>query len=134
MLTGCGSCSPGGQTTSQPPAPAAAPQAPAAQQSAAPAAPATAAQPEVDCFVLVDAEPDFGTPPLKVQFDTEIDCTGSPVTYSWDFGDGTTGGNEANPTHVYDKPGDYVAVVKVTAPDGGEGEDEIDITADDDLE
>ena len=35
---------------------------------------------------------------------------------------------------MYDKPGDYVAVVKVTAPDGGEGEDEIDITADNDLE
>lgn len=137
MLVGCGSCGP--QTTTQPPAPAAAPQAPAAQQPAAPAAPAaqapaTAAQPEVDCFVLVDAEPDFGPPPLKVQFETEIDCTGSPVTYSWDFGDGKTGGNEPNPSHVYDKPGEYVAVVKVTAPDGGEGEDEIDITADDDLD
>lgn len=144
MLTGCGSCSPSGQTTGQPTAPAAAPQAPAAPKPAAPAAqapkapaaqaPATAAQPEVDCFVLVDAEPDFGPPPLKVQFETEIDCTGSPVTYSWDFGDGKTGGNEANPSHVYDKAGEYVAVVKVTAPDGGEGEDEIDITADDDLE
>lgn len=140
MLTGCGSCS-GEKTTSQP---APAPQAPAAQQPAAPPAqapaapaaqaPATAAQPEVDCFVLVDAEPDFGPPPLKVQFETEIDCTGSPVTYSWDFGDGKTGGNEANPSHVYDKPGEYVAVVKVKAPDGGEGEDEIDITADDDLD
>jgi hypothetical protein len=141
MLTGCGSC--GEKTTS---APAPAPPAPAAQQPAAPAqqpaapaapaaqAPATAAQPEVDCFVLVDAEPDFGPPPLKVQFETEIDCTGSPVTYSWDFGDGKTGGNEANPTHVYDKPGEYVAVVKVKAPDGGEGEDEIDITADDELD
>jgi PKD repeat protein len=139
MLTGCGSCSPGGQTTTKPQAPAAAPQepaAPAAPAAQAPAAqaPATAAQPEVDCFVLVDAEPDFGPPPLKVQFETEIDCTGSPVTYSWDFGDGKTGGNEANPSHVYDKAGEYVATVKVTAPDGGEGEDEIDITADDDLD
>ena len=144
MLTGCGSCAPG-EKTSAPPAPA--PQAPAAQQPAAPPAapagqapapaaqaPATAAQPEVDCFVLVDAEPDFGPPPLKVQFETEIDCTGSPVTYSWDFGDGKTGGNEANPSHVYEKPGEYVAVVKVKAPDGGEGEDEIDITAETDLD
>jgi hypothetical protein len=142
MVSGCGSCQPGGQT-SQPQAPAPqapAPQAPApqqappAQQKPAAQVPATPAQPEVDCFVLVDAEPDFGPPPLKVQFETEIDCTGSPVTYSWDFGDGKTGGNEANPTHVYDKPGEYVAVVKVKAPDGGEGEDEIDITADDELE
>lgn len=136
MLCGCGSCQNSGQT-GQPPAPAAAPQAPpAAQKPAEPAAqaPATAAQPEVDCFVLVDAEPDFGKPPLKVVFETEIDCTGSPVTYSWDFGDGKTGGNEANPSHVYEKPGEYVATVKVKAPDGGEGEDEIDITADDDLD
>jgi len=100
--------------------------------------PAVATQPpaaaveevEADCFVIVDAEPDFGAPPLKVQFETEIDCTAEPVTYSWDFGDGTTGGNEANPTHVYDKPGDYIATVITKSPDGGEGEDEIDITVD----
>src|SRR5262245_38175382 len=107
LLCGCGSCQNTAEKTA--PAPAAAPQqqapatAPAAAQKPAAQAPATAAQPEVDCFVLVDAEPDFGKPPLKVQFETEIDCTGSPVTYSWDFGDGKTGGNEANPSHVYEK-------------------------------
>jgi PKD repeat protein len=136
-LTGCGSCESGTQT-GQPSAPAPAQkEAPPAQQPAAPPAeqPAAAAPtPEADCFVLVDAEPDFGSPPMKVQFETDVECTGSPVTFSWDFGDGTKGGNEANPVHVYEKPGEYVAVVKVTAPDGGEGEDEIDITVDEDLD
>ena len=88
---------------------------------------------EPDCFVIVDAEPDFGGPPLKVTFSTEIDCTAEPVVYSWDFGDGSKGGNEANPTHVYEKPGEYVAVVTTKSPDGGEGEDEIDITVDSDF-
>jgi hypothetical protein len=145
-LTGCGSCQSGTTTAPSAPAPpapaqkAAPPQPPAAaapQQPAAPPAqqPAAApATPEVDCFVLVDAEPDFGPPPMKVQFETDIECTGSPVTFSWDFGDGSSGGSEANPVHVYTKAGEYVAVVKVKAPDGGEGEDEIDITVDEDLE
>jgi len=136
-LAGCGSCQSGAPTskTSQPAQKEAPPTqqkpaaAPPAQQPAA--APAT---PEVDCFVLVDAEPDFGPPPMKVTFETDVECTGSPVTFTWDFGDGTTGGNEPGPVHVYEKAGEYVAVVKVKAPDGGEGEDEIDITVDEDLD
>jgi len=138
-LAGCGGCN--GDKPAPPPGPtpppAAAPA--AATAAAAPAAAgATAAVvpeqgTEVDCFVIVDAEPDFGAPPLTVQFSTETDCTGSPVTFSWDFGDGSKGGNEANPTHTYEKAGDFVAVVSTTAPDGGTGTDEIDITVDVDL-
>ena len=134
-FTGCGGCNESkapSAPAAQPAATAAAP-APAAPQgeAAKPAAPATDG--EVDCFVIVDAEPDFGAPPLTVNFITEIDCTGQPVTYSWDFGDGTKGGNDPKPVHKYDKAGDYVATVTVTAPDGGTGSDEIDITVDSDL-
>lgn len=135
-LYGCGGCQ-GGEE--KPAGEAPKPQAEREQPQAgkpvvATQAPAAAVEEiEPDCFVIVDAEPDFGAPPLKVQFETEIDCTAEPVTYSWDFGDGTTGGNEANPTHVYDKPGDYIAIVITKSPDGGEGEDEIDITVDADL-
>lgn len=94
----------------------------------------TAAQDDdVDCFVIVDAEADFGPPPLTVHFTTETDCTGSPVTFVWNFGDGTKGGNAPNPTHVYQKAGDYVATVSTIAPDGGAGQDEIAITVDKDL-
>jgi uncharacterized membrane protein len=134
-FSGCGGCNgttapaatPAARATSQAPA-AAAP-----QQGEAPKAEAPAADSEVDCFVIVDAEPDFGAPPLRVNFITEIDCTGQPVTYAWDFGDGTKGGNDPKPAHTYEKAGDYVATVTVTAPDGGTGSDEIDITVDDDL-
>jgi hypothetical protein len=133
-LAGCDGCN--GDKPVPPPAAAPAaltPTAPAG--AAAPAAPAATADPgaEADCFVIVDAETDFGPPPLTVQFTTETDCTGSPVTFSWDFGDGTKGGNEPNPTHVYEKAGDFIAMVTTTAPDGGTGEDEIDITVDPDL-
>ncbi len=141
LLAGCGGCQHGEEGTkptgaapvgvakpTAPQAPAAAPAAPPTKPAVAEAPAGKPQQPEVDCFVLVDAEPDFGPPPLKVEFSTEIECTGAPVTYSWDFGDGATGGNEPNPTHVYQKPGEYVATVRVKAPDGGEGEDEIDVS------
>lgn len=131
---GCGGCNENKAPTA--PAPPAANAPAAAPAGDKPAAAPQAAAPggsEVDCFVIVDAEPDFGAPPLTVNFITEIDCTGQPVTYSWDFGDGSKGGNEAKPSHVYAKAGDYVATVTVTAPDGGTGNDEIDITVDADL-
>ena len=128
-FAGCGGCN------SDAPPPPPPPTAAAAAPAAAPAvtAPAAAADADVDCFVMVDAEPDFGAPPLTVNFVTDTDCTGEPVTFSWDFGDGSKGGNDAKPSHTYDKPGDYIAVVTVAAPDGGEGTDEIDITVDADL-
>ena len=92
--------------------------------------PVVASGADVDCFVIVDAEPDLGAPPLHVLFETEVDCTSRPVSYRWDFGDGASGGNEPNPTHVYQKEGDFLATVTVTAPDGAVGTDEIDITVD----
>jgi len=135
-LAGCGGCN--GNKSAPPAAAPAAPTAAAPAAAPAAAAGATAAVVpeqgnEVDCFVIVDAEPDFGAPPLAVHFTTETDCTGSPVTFSWDFGDGTKGGNDPKPSHTYDKAGDYIATVTATAPDGGSGTDEIDITVDEDL-
>jgi len=122
VLSGCAGCE---SAPSAPPGEGAAPAVdaapPAAQLPVAPAAE------EPDCLVIVDADPDYGEPPLTVQFETEVECTGSPVTYEWDFGDGEKGSGEARPRHVYAKAGDYVAVVRVTAPDGGRSDDEIDI-------
>jgi hypothetical protein len=46
------------------------------------------------------------------------DHDGDEMTYLWDFGDGTTS-YEANPSHVYDKPGDYTVTVTVTDCHGG---------------
>lgn len=128
LLGGCGGC----QNEAAPPPPAARP---AAEKAAPPTAPPAAQLPaepaaeEPDCFVIVDAEPDYGDAPLTVHFETDVDCTSSPVTYEWDFGDGEKGGNEANPTHVYSKYGEYVATVRVSI-DGASNEDEIDISVD----
>jgi PKD repeat protein len=138
-LAGCGGCN-----QEKPAAPAAAPIAVTPTTSVSANTPAAAAgggagatTPQgaeaADCFVIVDAEPDFGAPPLTVHFTTETDCTGAPVTFSWDFGDGTKGGNDPKPSHTYDKAGDYVATVSTAAPDGGSGSDEIDISVDADL-
>jgi PKD repeat protein len=134
-FAGCGGCNGDKPPAAQPTATVAAAPATAPPAAAAPAAttaPAGQAA-EIDCFVIVDAEPDFGAPPLTVHFTTETDCTGSPVTFSWDFGDGSKGGNDAQPSHTYAAAGDYIATVTATAPDGGSGTDEIDITVDQDL-
>jgi len=129
-LGGCGSCqkteesAPGTgvrQTAPEPKAPALPTQPPAAAVTQAPSN---------DCFVFVDAEPDYGDAPLTAVFSTDLECGNKPVTYSWDFGDGTKGGNEAAPSHTYDKAGDYIATVTVKTADGAEGTDEIDIFVD----
>lgn len=53
-------------------------------------------------------------PPLIVFFtNTSLNYT----SYSWDFGDGTTSQNP-NPSHFYNAPGTYIAVLTVTGPGG----------------
>lgn len=117
--------------------PAGEPAPPPAAKPAAPQAPAPAIAPmanpeeEEECFVLMDAEPDYGDAPAEVHFVTELDCGNKTVTYAWEFGDGTTAGNDPNPVHRYEKPGEYVAIVTVTAADGSTGSDEIDIFLED---
>jgi peptide/nickel transport system substrate-binding protein len=46
------------------------------------------------------------------------DPDNDPLTYSWNFGDGTTG-TGASPTHAYSVPGRYVALVTVDDAKGG---------------
>jgi len=100
-----------------------------------PAPPATAAATETeaeageegDCIVVADANPDYGPPPLSVEFTSEAECSGGQPTYTWDFGDGSPASNEINPTHTYTKPGDYTASVTVSSGKTT-ASDEIDIT------
>ncbi|MCU0631154.1 MAG: PKD domain-containing protein [Methanoregulaceae archaeon] len=55
------------------------------------------------------------TPPFSVRFtDTS---TGSPTTWTWDFGDGTTSTLQ-NPTHSYASEGGYRITLTVTKSDG----------------
>ncbi len=40
------------------------------------------------------------------------------VAYRWDFGDGSPGSREANPTHTYTRGGEFTATLTVTYADG----------------
>jgi len=83
---------------------------------------------EGDCIVIGDASPDYGSPPLEVEFSAEAECSTGQPKYKWDFGDGSAPSADPNATHTYANSGEYTAVVTVTGPDGSTSTDEIDIT------
>ena len=69
----------------------------------------------------VSAIPATGNAPMTVIFDTtasDPDAAG-PLSYHWDFGDGTPASTKEDPSHVYSGPGTYVATLEVTDADGG---------------
>lgn len=60
---------------------------------------------------------DFGSSVsgLAVTFtDKSSDKDGDKLTYSWDFGDGSTKSTQANPNHTYAKAGTYAVVLTVS--------------------
>ncbi len=99
---------------------------PAAASSGQP--PTEAGPGESDCIVVIDANPDYGPPPLSVAFSAEAECSGGQPSYHWEFGDGPASSNESNPAHTYTRPGDYTAKVTVKGPGNATASDEIDIT------
>lgn len=58
-----------------------------------------------------------GVEPLSINFTSagSLDPDGDPLTYFWDFGDGTSSANE-NPTKIYEERGTYTA--QLTVSDG----------------
>ena len=64
------------------------------------------------------ATPGAGQRPLTVQFSSagSTDPYGAPLTYSWDFGDGSQVKKGANPSHFYFRNGKYTATL--TASNG----------------
>ena len=60
------------------------------------------------------AIPSSGTAPLTTQFTSTVSGGTGSYTYSWNYGDGTTG-SEANPSHVYTTQGSYTATMTVTS-------------------
>jgi PKD repeat protein len=120
VLSGCG----GSET---PPASTPKPTtvAPATPSTTQPSAAAEDEEYELD--VIAEAEPDEGAPPLKVQFTASVEEEeGGPWKFEWDFGDGQKT-NEQNPSHTYQKVGEYTATLAVTDQKGNKGTDEIDI-------
>jgi PKD repeat protein len=61
------------------------------------------------------ATPNAGTAPLNVQFSSagSSDAYGLPLTYSWNFGDGSPISASANPSHSYTSNGTYAATLTV---------------------
>ncbi len=72
--------------------------------------------------------PKSGPVPLTVQFDANGNGGIPPLAYSWDFGDGRTSGDQ-NPSHAYDKPGNYTAALTVTDSKGTASRKELSIAA-----
>lgn len=82
-------------------------------------------------LAAISATPAAGVAPLDVSFSAadSRDADGDPLSYSWDFGDGTTGTGEST-SHIYTAPGSYTA--RVTVSDGKLSDSDsaiIDVTA-----
>ncbi|HEY6170206.1 MAG TPA: PKD domain-containing protein, partial [Verrucomicrobiae bacterium] len=57
------------------------------------------------------ASPLLGIVPLVVTFTDR--STGNPVSWDWNFGDGSPHSSEQNPTHIFLLPGDYTVTLTV---------------------
>jgi glucose/arabinose dehydrogenase/regulation of enolase protein 1 (concanavalin A-like superfamily) len=62
------------------------------------------------------ASPNAGLSPLTAQFSSagSSDPYNLPLTYSWDFGDGSPVSNSPNPSHLYGSNGTYTAALTVS--------------------
>ena len=74
-------------------------------------------QSDLPPVAAASASPTQGPTPLTVNFSSagSSDPEGKPLTYSWNFGDGTTS-TQANPSHTYTVAGPYQA--RLTVSDG----------------
>jgi PKD repeat protein/glucose/arabinose dehydrogenase len=76
------------------------------------------------------ADKDSGVTPLSVKFSSagSEDPDGDPLTYEWDFGDGTAKSTEADPTHVFTTSGTFTVQLKVTDSSGKSGSSSVVVT------
>ncbi|MGH7645990.1 MAG: PKD domain-containing protein [Gemmatimonadales bacterium] len=77
-------------------------------------------------LAVAQANPTSGTAPLAVAFagTGSSDPDGDPLTYAWDFGDGTRGSG-ATVSHTYQSAGTYVATLMVA--DGRGASDDVSV-------
>jgi len=69
------------------------------------------------------AVPVTGNEPLSIQFTDE--STNTPISWDWDFGDGTEHSDEQNPLHVYAEEWEYT--VTLIATNGDWFDDEVKV-------
>jgi PKD repeat protein len=65
-----------------------------------------------------------GRAPFTVRFSSAGSSDGN---YSWNFGDDTSDVTEADPSHVYTAPGNYIAVLTVTDSQGDSATSQVEI-------
>lgn len=72
-----------------------------------------------------------GAIPLKVNFSSKgsLDYDGDAIKYEWNFGKGLPKSTLPNPSFTFTKPGEYVAVLKVTDSAGNTNTSEVTIKA-----
>ena len=73
-------------------------------------------------FIVINptANPPAAAPGQPIQFNVMgFDPNGDTLTYTWDFGDGSTG-TGINPTHAYATAGPFLATVTVADSKGGQ--------------
>jgi PKD repeat protein/glucose/arabinose dehydrogenase len=70
---------------------------------------------------LASAAPTFGAAPLTVNFNgaASSDPDGDPLSYRWNFGDGSPASTQQNPSHTYGPGGPYNARLTVSDGRGG---------------
>lgn len=133
FVTACvvAACGGGGESGSEPskaPTASTAPAAPATPGTTAQGAAKGAAEEDVaPLLAWADSDVDEGKAPLTVKFMADVEGGKAPLTYRWTFGDGTPDSTEANPVHVYEKPGRYQADLEVKDSTGDEDADYLEI-------
>ncbi len=86
-----------------------------------------------DPVAAFTANPNTGTAPLTVDFDASTSTPPAGATlisYSWDFGDGTTGTGETV-SHTYNAAGTYTAILTVEDSNSNTDTEEANITVED---
>jgi glucose/arabinose dehydrogenase/PKD repeat protein len=79
---------------------------------------------------VASGTPTLGVAPLGVSFNTigSSDPDGDPLTFSWNFGDGT-GSTSSTPLHTYTTPGTYYSVLTASDGRGGTAKDTVIVVA-----
>ena len=85
-------------------------------------------------IAMMGANKSYGPSPLTVQFNStgSVDPEGQPITFNWNFGDGTATSSAPNPTHIFSPshsaPTNYTVTLRVTDTGGKQGTNQLNIS------